>query len=166
LAEDAQGLIEGEGIRRALERAQRADLKLLVFDATVLPEMDAHTRALIDAQSIVVMNKSDRAVHRVDGLAVSALTGLGLETLLAEIVTQVEFLIGRREAPSLTRQRHRLALQDCSASLGRAMLGDRFAPELMAEDVRLAMRALGRITGRVDVEELLDIIFRDFCIGK
>jgi len=166
LGDDPHGKIEGEGIRRALERAQRADLKLLVFDATALPAMDPHTKALIDAQSIVVMNKSDRAVHRVDGLAVSALTGLGLETLLAEIVTQVEFLIGRREAPSLTRQRHRLALQDCSASLGRALLAEHFAPELMAEDVRLSMRALGRITGRVDVEDLLDIIFCDFCIGK
>jgi tRNA modification GTPase len=66
--------------------------------------------------------------------------------------------------PALTRARHREALEDCAASLQRAMVA--VLPELTAEDVRLASRALGRITGRVDVEDLLDVIFRDFCIGK
>jgi tRNA modification GTPase len=65
----------------------------------------------------------------------------------------------------LTRQRHRLALEECLASLKRAQ-AQHGAPELLAEDVRLAARALGRITGRVDVEDMLDIIFREFCIGK
>ena len=67
-------------------------------------------------------------------------------------------------APSLTRLRHRQALEECLSSL------DRFDqapdPELAAEDVRLAARALGRITGRVDVEDILDVVFGDFCIGK
>jgi tRNA modification GTPase len=65
----------------------------------------------------------------------------------------------------LTRQRHRQALEGCLAALKRAQ-AQRRAPELLAEDVRLAARALGRITGRVDVEDMLDIIFREFCIGK
>lgn len=164
LSPDSQGQIEGEGIRRALERAQNADLKILLFDATALPEMDAHTKALIDDRSIVVMNKSDRAVHRVMGLGVSALLGSGLDHLVDEIITRIDGLIGKREAPSLTRQRHRTALTDCKKSINRAISAQ--SPELMAEDVRLALRALGRITGRVDVEDLLDIIFRDFCIGK
>jgi tRNA modification GTPase len=67
------------------------------------------------------------------------------------------------EAP-LTRPRHRHALQECTAALARARNAD--LPELAAEDLRLAVRALGRITGAVDLEELLDVVFRDFCIGK
>ena len=68
------------------------------------------------------------------------------------------------EAAPLTRARHRQALSDCHAALVRAETAG--AAELVAEDVRLAARALGRITGRVDVEEVLDVIFREFCIGK
>jgi tRNA modification GTPase len=70
----------------------------------------------------------------------------------------------RTEAPLLTRARHRQALEDAAASLRRARMAS--LPELQAEDLRLALRALGRITGAVDVEDLLDVIFRDFCIGK
>lgn len=164
LSPDGQGAIEGEGIRRALQRAQEADLKILVFDATRLPDLDPHTQALVDAQSIVIMNKADRARHALNGMAISAMTGLGLDALLSEITYRIEELVGTRIAPSLTRQRHRTALQDCAHSIDRALRAK--SPELMAEDVRLAVRALGRITGRVDVEDLLDIIFRDFCIGK
>ena len=75
-------------------------------------------------------------------------------------------LAGAGEAPVLTRARHRQALEQAAAALGRAREAPPEAPELMAEDMRLALRELGRITGRVDVEELLDVVFRDFCIGK
>lgn len=160
----AQDKIEGEGIRRALHRAQTADLKVLVFDSTELPGRNPHTAALIDDRAVVVYNKAERATQPINGLAISALTGLGLDTLLAEIVDRIDAIVGRRATPSLTRQRHRAALEDCLADLLRALAAP--SPELMAEDVRLALRALGRITGRVDVEDLLDIIFRDFCIGK
>ena len=64
----------------------------------------------------------------------------------------------------LTRARHRAALEECLAALEKSLSAP--LPELMAEDLRLAVRALGRITGRVDVEDLLDVIFKDFCIGK
>ena len=67
-------------------------------------------------------------------------------------------------AVMLTRARHRQALERCRAALDRAIAAP--LPELVAEDVRLAVRGLGSITGRVDVEDLLDVIFRDFCIGK
>ncbi|MDB5492632.1 MAG: GTPase and tRNA-U34 5-formylation enzyme TrmE [Micavibrio sp.] len=164
LSNDSHGLIEGEGIRRALDRAQNADLKILLFDATLLPDLDPPTKALMDAKSIVVMNKADRATLVVPGLGISALMGQGLDQLMAEIITRIEERVGRRDTPSLTRQRHRTALKECHNALTRAMQVS--SPELMAEDVRMALRALGRITGRVDVEDLLDIIFRDFCIGK
>ena len=71
---------------------------------------------------------------------------------------------GAANRPYLTRARHRAALEETAAHLVRAQ--EPMLPELVAEDVRLAVRALGRITGRVDVEDLLDVIFRDFCIGK
>jgi tRNA modification GTPase len=67
-------------------------------------------------------------------------------------------------APVVTRERHREALKQCEAALLRSSRA--LEPALVAEDLRLAVRALGRITGKVDVEDLLDVIFRDFCIGK
>ena len=70
----------------------------------------------------------------------------------------------RIEAPVLTRTRHRQALEEATESLRRALSAP--LSELRAEDLRLALRSLGRITGAVDVEDLLDVIFRDFCIGK
>ncbi len=164
---DAQGAIEGEGIRRAIARAATADIKILVFDATCAVP-DRHTLALRDETALVVFNKIDATPAREDAgdaVFLSVKTGVGLSDLTAALVTRIETLIGgARAAPSLTRQRHRSALEECRASLLRAEQAG--AAELMAEDVRLAMRALGRITGRVDVEDLLDIIFRDFCIGK
>lgn len=162
--------IEGEGIRRALLRAERADLKLAVFDATVLPVADARTAALIDDRTIVVVNKADRvpgidpSVLGSGALAVSAVTGEGLSALLERLTGLVERRFGIGGGPALTRIRHRSALEECGAALKRALTAT--YPELAVEDMRLASRALGRITGRVDVEELLDVIFRDFCIGK
>jgi tRNA modification GTPase len=97
-------------------------------------------------------------------MPVSARTGEGLADLLRVLTDAVRTRFEAPAVPALTRARHRGALEECAASLHRAMTAD--LPELAAEDVRLASRALGRITGRVDVEDLLDVIFRDFCIGK
>jgi tRNA modification GTPase len=174
---EAADEIESEGIRRALDRAARADLKLAVFDATFWPERDAQTEAMIDGNTLVVLNKIDLnktgctkddlgAVVGGSILLVSAATGMGLPSLLRALTTAVAERYEGLGAgtPALTRARHRSALEECGMALCRAVTAD--LPELAAEDVRLASRALGRITGRVDVEELLDVIFRDFCIGK
>ncbi|MDR3424376.1 MAG: tRNA uridine-5-carboxymethylaminomethyl(34) synthesis GTPase MnmE [Alphaproteobacteria bacterium] len=93
-----------------------------------------------------------------------ALTGSGIDALLEKLAQEIERRFAATEAPPLTRARHRAALEACAEHLTRAL----HAPmaDKRAEDVRLAMRALGRITGRVDVEDVLDMIFRDFCIGK
>jgi tRNA modification GTPase len=69
-----------------------------------------------------------------------------------------------RQTPSLTRQRHRTNLEECSGFLAKAL--EQPAPELMAQELRFAINALGRITGRVNADDLLDVIFKDFCIGK
>jgi len=163
--------IEGEGIRRAYARAERADATLLVFDATRLPDLDADTLELIDERAVLVLNKADAATgplpDTLDGrplLAVSAASGQGLEALVTALAEAAARALDGGDAPALTRERHRAALAEAEAALRRALAAP--ADELAAEDVRLAARALGRITGRVDVEDVLDAIFREFCIGK
>ncbi len=164
--------IEAEGMRRARQKWQQADIRILMFDATALPALDPHTRALAGAASLIVFNKTDEykgpLPHDLPGkiLSVSARTGAGLADLSAALVGAIESVLGagRGNAPALTRARHRQALEEAAAALDRAFAAP--LPELRAEDARLALRALGRLTGRVDVEDLLDIIFRDFCIGK
>ncbi len=173
MAKGGQGAVEAEGVRRARARAAAADLKLVIFDLQAGPDYDPATRALLDGDSLVVFNKCDLVPgpdrSDFDGhaaLTVSAKTGTGmvaLETRLArEVAARLER--GAGEAAPLTRVRHRQALEDCAAALLRAK--DAARPELIAEDLRLALRALGRIAGRVDVEDVLDAIFREFCIGK
>lgn len=170
LREAAADEVEEEGIRRALDRAARADVKVAVFDATALPALDPATVALVDKDTVVVLNKTDVAdapvpvVGGQDAVAVSARTGAGLPELERRLTAFTADRLAGSGAPALTRARHRSALEECRDALRRAL--DAPLPELMAEDVRLASRALGRITGRVDVEDLLDVIFRDFCIGK
>ena len=171
LDEDAQGSIEAEGIRRALNRAQQADLKLLVFDGADLSAIDRNTFDLVDTESIIVINKHDLIsapvpddLLRHTPLIVSATSGEGLGELVEAMGRHIADLIGVRDTPSLTRNRHREALQDCLDALKQAQA--RGELELVAEDLRMAQRYLGRITGKVDVEDMLDVIFRDFCIGK
>ena len=99
---------------------------------------------------------------------ISARDGTGIGQLLSYLTEQVVARTGGSEAPPLTRLRHRRALEAASEALARAAgnLNETRAMDLAAEDLRLAGREIGRITGRVDVEDLLDVIFRDFCIGK
>jgi len=96
---------------------------------------------------------------------ISAQTGEGIEPLLTALAAQAERMLAGAESALLTRERHRRALGDALAALQRALaLSGR--EDLLAEELRAAGQALGRLTGRVDVEDVLDVIFRDFCIGK
>jgi tRNA modification GTPase len=102
---------------------------------------------------------------------ISAATGEGFDLLLAHLARHAEDFLGGAEQAVVTRERHRRALEEVLAALRRAQGGelggeDLLAQELLAEELRIAARALGRLTGRVDVEDILDVIFRDFCIGK
>lgn len=172
--------IESEGVQRALKRAEAADLKIVVLDATK-KTVPKETAALIDADAIVVANKSDavaalpemmnggREIHGRPVLPISVRANTGMNALLDLLEKEVVERIGLTGSATLTRARHREALTDCVAALDRFLRGSErhnTSAELAAEDVRLAARALGRITGRIDVEDLLDVIFRDFCIGK
>jgi tRNA modification GTPase len=159
--------IEREGIRRALARAENADLRILVFVAGYAP--DLAIAELAGADSVLVGNKADLLASAVisepsSALLVSARTGQGLDALRARLLTEAEARMGTGDTPAITRARHRSALNECVASLARAEKAQ--LADLVAEDVRLAVRALGRITGRVEVDDLLDVIFREFCIGK
>jgi len=162
--------IEEEGIRRALARAEGADLVIAVFDGQSLPDLDSQTLSVIESDSLVVINKADCLSSPLPSLAghsplaLSAKTGEGMEALLDRLGQWAAAKMDNQGAPPLTRARHRAALEETLKALDRAA-GERES-ELRAEDMRLAARALGRITGRVDVEDVLDVIFRDFCIGK
>jgi tRNA modification GTPase len=169
---DSADAIEQEGKRRALQRAEQAEIRLFVFDIAH-PADATGAAAWPGADTILVANKIDvvrlpgpdfpPAALPVSALPVSALTGEGIDRLLTVLGERVAQTY-RIEAPVLTRARHRQALDEAAASLRRSFSAA--LPELRAEDLRLALRSLGRITGAVDVEDLLDVIFRDFCIGK
>jgi tRNA modification GTPase len=163
---DSDDAIEQEGLRRALRRAEQAEIRLFVFDART-PAEAGGAASWPGPDTILIANKIDLA-SACGGLPdaalpISALTGEGIDNLLSAIGERVVQTY-RIEAPVLTRARHRQALEEAALSLRQAV--GAALPELRAEDVRLAFRSLGRITGTVDVEDLLDVIFRDFCIGK
>ncbi|MCG8546340.1 MAG: tRNA uridine-5-carboxymethylaminomethyl(34) synthesis GTPase MnmE [Alphaproteobacteria bacterium] len=162
--------IEAEGVRRARQWAGAADLKIAVFAADIEAKGVAGDID-IDEDTIIAVNKIDLGNPKwtppSSGLGVfpvSVKTGAGIDGFLGGLTKAVEARLGQSAAPLMTRARHREAIQDCVAALRRARGAD--LPELAAEDLRLAVRALARITGAVDVEDLLDIVFRDFCIGK
>ena len=161
---DTDEEIEAEGVRRAKARAAEADLVLWLTDATGVKNPD-ETRGIDAGKIVSVMNKSDKTDAKDDGnIWISAKTGQGVDALIEKIAGFVDERMGLREEPSLTRLRHREALLECAADLRSALNAPE--QELMTEDLRMAMRSLGKITGQVQVEELLDLIFKDFCIGK
>lgn len=118
---------------------------------------------------LVVGNKVDLAPTPpfLDGrpvLPVSVTSGEGLDRLVAEVTVAAQELAGLSEAPALTRSRHREALQSSIVSIDRSLMETE--AELRAEQLRIASQSLSRIAGRIDVEDVLDALFRTFCIGK
>src|SRR5262245_55702674 len=170
---EAEGKVEAEGIRRALTRAGDADLVLWIVDATA-PQWDAprgiaaRTSGGGSPTAVTVLNKIDLALGGAarDSLRVSAKTGEGIERLVDMLAEKAALGTGQGAgAPLLTRARHRVELEAALTALER--YGDRaLAPELRAEELRVAAHHLGRLTGRIDVEEVLGAIFAEFCIGK
>ncbi len=164
--------VEAEGIRRAHRLATEADLKLVLFDGALWPDIADEAVELLNDTALAVLNKSDLLpgeakdthIGGSEALQISCKTGAGLDSLLERIKLFLEARYRPSASPVITRARHRHALEKCLAALERYDIDA--GSELAAEELRLAADALGRITGRVDIENLLDIIFRDFCIGK
>jgi tRNA modification GTPase len=162
-------VIEAEGVRRARAWAKGADLRLFVIDGT--ERFTWNNEDLAQAGDILVFNKSDlggepaASPEGFDTVALSALTGEGLQGLWGVLETRVRALTGG-DFPAVTRLRHRRHLEDAADALRRAERGLTVSPELGAEDLRHAGRALGRIAGWIDAEQVLDEVFSSFCIGK
>lgn len=163
---ETEDRIEAEGVRRARARAAEADIVLAMHDASQ-PEAVLDAAAMPHAgEVILVANKLDLASGRDigDAIGVSALTGQGLERLSDALIAAGRRLTARTGPPPLTRPRHRAALEAALAALTRAMAEP--SEELRGEELRIALRMIGRVTGRWGVEEILGEIFSRFCIGK
>ncbi len=166
---EAAGAIEREGMRRARQRAEEANLIVWIADATapageMLPDLAARAPRVLR-----VLNKIDAAgAHRKTPAdhAISALTGDGLPELVAALGAIVRGTVGSDEGPAITQLRHRLQIQACLDALATVGVAGEAGTELAAEQLRLAADALGRIVGRIDPEDVLDQVFARFCIGK
>jgi len=190
LREHAADIIEAEGIRRAKDSFRRAHVKVFVGDVSDSTAMNMLQQLLKEEQDInlrvnsrvaIVLNKIDllaggtscvaslpKAIDGIPAHAVSCSTGYGIANLEEELNKAIKSLLESSpdtESTLITRERHRRHLQLCAEHLDR-FLYDKLWMDTAAEELRLAAVELGRVTGRFDIEELLDVIFRDFCIGK
>ena len=160
------------------KKIKNCNLKLLIIDGTKKIEKDV--LKLVCSKTILVLNKKDllsskNIVNKINYLnkinlnhvsLISAKNGIGINTLLNEIEKYIKdkyknVFFGE---PSLTRTRHRACLKKCLINLKK--INSNKNPELNAEDLRLSINAIGNVTGEYDVEKMLDIVFKDFCIGK
>ena len=177
---DADDPVEQEGVRRARERAEASDLVLWVTDPTLKNPTPAAEMMGPDTPPVwVLSNKSDLVDGKEVGegelagggcnvkYRISAATGASFDELVGGLAAYADQFFAGTESSIITRQRHRTDLLDCAEALRRAGVeGNGGREDIIAEELRLAARALGRLSGRVDVENVLDVIFRDFCIGK
>ncbi len=170
---DSDDPVEQEGVRRARERASQADLILWVADATDpkpppvdLCERFPETWVVLNKCDIIQVDRGSLPLRDHKSVMISAKTGESFDKLLKMLE---EFMVGTfstNESVLITRERHRHLLSGCHQALQRALGEPAGREDIIAEELRLAARDLGRLTGRVDVEDVLDVIFRDFCIGK
>ena len=161
--------VEQEGVRRARARAEAADLVLWVEEAggeASAGRIELKNELLVHNKIDLVDSDSKQLVGSARTFEISALTGAGVERLVSALAGFARDALASGEPALVTRQRHRDALGEVLDALRRALGVSGAQEELVAEEFRLAARALGRLTGRVDVEDILDVIFRDFCIGK
>jgi tRNA modification GTPase len=178
---DSDDPVEQEGVRRARARAAEADLGLWVTDVSARGgAADQRSEQFPDSEVWLIENKIDLAVQKCGGShiskdeyrfssSISAMTGQGTDPLIAALSAFAKDYFASTDSAIVTRARHRRALEATVAALDRAVAqaAKTGAPEeLIAEELRAAATSLGRLTGRVDVEDILDVIFRDFCIGK
>lgn len=174
---DTEEKVEQEGVRRAVARAEDADLRLVLVPGDEWPQVPESMERWLDTDSLLVVSQIDKMPEasmfhvkhpsqNYDPMAVSAKTGAGMSELIERLESIVSDRMSLQEGPMLTRMRHQRALEQSVQHLERFAQNAGVDAVLAAEDVRMAVRAIGQITGRVGVEDMLDIVFSDFCIGK
>ncbi|WP_316230389.1 tRNA uridine-5-carboxymethylaminomethyl(34) synthesis GTPase MnmE [Bradyrhizobium sp. SZCCHNR1051] len=163
--------VEQEGVRRARDRAAQADLVLwLSEDNQPEAERRSEVPVWLVRNKIDLPRPQETATATVQGdapvFAISARTGAGVAGLLEALIGFARDFFGSTENGLITRERQRALLNETVAALRRSVTAVDLGEELAAEELRIAALALGRLLGRVDVEDVLDVIFREFCIGK
>ena len=165
--------IEKKGIKLSLNRAEEADLKLVVVDAKNTDFTDT-LKGLLDDNAILVLNKSDLLekdidpeINKINHVLISIKNNLNIDKLIQKIKNALKNKFITSDDILITRERHRQHLEQCVSHLKRFNQKKEVEDfDIAAEDLRLAARHLGMIVGKVDVEEILGSIFNDFCIGK
>ncbi len=168
---EAADPVEQEGVRRALARAAQADLVLWLSDASGGSAPPAGSAPLWRVRNKIDLSDRDTAAAKPDQPAspefrISAQRGDGIAELVAAIIRFAEANFGNGESALITRERQRDRLQETADSLRRSLEMVSQGEELAAEELRRAALSLGQLLGRVDIEDILDVIFREFCIGK
>ena len=171
---DTTNIIEKKGVDIALDKAENADLKIIVLDAKN-PNFKGFFDNIYDKNSLIVVNKSDLISKKFDDSQINNLNHtmisvkheLNINTLVDEIKKKLKNKFITSDDIFITRERHREHLQQCLDHLNNFIQKKEIEDfDKAAEDLRLATRNLGRVVGDVDVEEVLGKIFNDFCIGK
>src|SRR5210317_2209761 len=170
---DSKDEIEKKGVKLSLNKAEEADLKLLVIDAKN-PEFTDVFKGLLDQNAILVINKSDLLKKDID-LEIKTISHVLISIKdnknVDELISKIKNILKNKFITNgdilITRERHRQHLQQCLDHLNNFNQKKEIEDfDKAAEDLRLATRHLGMIVGKVDVEEILGSIFKDFCIGK
>jgi tRNA modification GTPase len=159
---ETEDTVERIGVGRARARAGEADLLLWLSEGGAAPPPDVGTDG---AEILEIAAKADEVPSRVGCLAISARTGLGIEDLCEEIARRARAMLGDGSSALVIRERHRDAIGAARDFVAAALAPGR-SLELVAEEIRLAGRSLERIVGAIDVEQVLDVVFSRFCIGK
>ena len=170
---DSKDEIEKKGIKLSLNRAEEADLKLVVVDAKKLDFTDV-LKGLLDQNAILVINKSDllekeidSEIKKINHVLISIKENKNIDQLISKIKNNLKNKFITSDDILITRERHRQHLEQCLDHLKNFnKKNDDEDFDKAAEDLRLATRHLGMIVGKVDIEEVLGSIFNDFCIGK
>ncbi len=168
---DAQNEIEKKGISLALRKSKESDLNIIVIDNSS-KKINKEIQSMINKDTIIFLNKSDisdKQNHKfdVDTVLASVKNNRNIDKLINLIKAKLGKKFTSNYSALITRERHRVKLNDCLKEINKFLKKDQNKDlELAAEDLRMATRYLGSIVGKVDVEEILGSIFKDFCIGK
>ncbi|WP_347939057.1 tRNA uridine-5-carboxymethylaminomethyl(34) synthesis GTPase MnmE [Rickettsia oklahomensis] len=173
IREASSDIIEQEGIKRAINSAKTADIKIIMFDAEKLDSsINEDIINLIDENTIIIINKIDliepSKIFPIEDkykcLRVSIKNNISLNDILKNIENIAENMTGLTETPYITNQRHRYYLKQALTYLKNFTLDNDLV--LATEDIRMTVRCIGTITGVINAEEILGEIFKNFCIGK